>query len=266
MTLPAYDESSEVVKPREEAFDLPAAAVTTQFATVLRPQAPVGSVRRDHPDPTCSKPLIERVAVVGFVADHALGEFGEEALLERRLDERDFIRRSACNPCGDRKTVTVCQGHDLGALAALGLSDERAPFFAEAKVPSMYVSVRSIPPRSLRSAASVSRIRSSVPSRLHCWKRRWQVERGGYRSGRSFHCAPVRRIQRIPSSTSRALRHGRPRPSLRRFGFGICGSIRFHCPSLRFKRALAGEGRNARGCLDPPNRGSSQSTHLWDRF
>ena len=68
-------------------------------------------------------------------------------------------------------------------------------------------------PRSLRSWARASTTRSKVPSRTQRWKRRWQVWYGGYRSDKSAHCAPVRSIQRMPLSTSRLLRQGRPRPS-----------------------------------------------------
>jgi hypothetical protein len=100
-------------------------------------------------------------------------------------------------------------------------------------VPSMKASDRSMSPRSSKSWARACRIFSTVPSCAHCWKRRWQVWYGGYLSGRSFQGAPVRNTQRIPLRTSRAGRHGRPRPSLRRGGFGINGSNNCHCSSVR---------------------------------
>lgn len=85
-------------------------------------------------------------------------------------------------------------------------------------VPSMKHSDKSSLPRVFKSRASASSTRSSVPSRAQRWKRRWQVGHvwyGGYRSDRSAHCAPVRRIHRMPSSTARLLRQGRSRPSAR---------------------------------------------------
>jgi hypothetical protein len=80
------------------------------------------------------------------------------------------VRRSACNPDGDRKTSAVCNGHDLGPLAALGFSDAAPPFLAPAKEPSMKLSLRSIFPRARRSRASASRIRLNTPLRLQRWK------------------------------------------------------------------------------------------------
>jgi hypothetical protein len=80
------------------------------------------------------------------------------------------MRRSTCDPCGDRKTMAVCDCHDLGPLPALRLSDGEAPFLAPAKVPSMKASLRSMAPRAYRSSAKARRIRFSVPSRVQCWK------------------------------------------------------------------------------------------------
>jgi hypothetical protein len=58
------------------------------------------------------------------------------------------MRRSTRDPCGDRKTMAVCDCHDLGPLAALRLPDGGAPFLAPAKVPSMKASLMSMAPRS----------------------------------------------------------------------------------------------------------------------
>jgi hypothetical protein len=49
----------------------------------------------------------------------------------------------------------------------------------------------------------------------------------------SFHGAPVRITQRIPSSTSRVGFHGRPLPSSRVGSGGISGSKIAHCSSVR---------------------------------
>ena len=46
-------------------------------------------------------------------------------------------------------------------------------------------------PRACNSAARARKMPSSLPSRTHCWKRRWQVWYGGYLLGSSRHCAPV---------------------------------------------------------------------------
>jgi hypothetical protein len=87
----------------------------------------------------------------------------------------------------------------------------------------------SIWPRSYRSSTSSWAMHWKIPSRTHCWNQRWHVWYGGYRWGRSFHGAPVRRIHRIPFITSRGSRGLRPLGSLIGVKDTIMGSIRFHC-------------------------------------
>src|SRR6516162_9006619 len=84
VVFPANDDATKVMKPSEQTLNLPTAAVTTQAATVLRCDElyPVA----------CLDALIQRVAVVSAVADHPLGSFLEEALLERGFDEFCFMR------------------------------------------------------------------------------------------------------------------------------------------------------------------------------
>jgi hypothetical protein len=157
------------------------------------------------------------------------------------------MRRSTRDPDGDRKTSAVCNCHDLGPLPALGLPDGRAPFLAPAKVPSMKASVRSSFPRSRKSSASARRTRSMVPSFDHSWNRRWHVWYDGYRGGRSFHGAPVRSTQRIPFSTSRRSRRGRPVFGCRTAGSGTRGSSISHCVSVRSTGTpKPGEGHRSR--------------------
>jgi hypothetical protein len=143
------------------------------------------------------------------------------------------VRRCTCDMYGDRKTSAVCNCHDLSPLAALRFPDAGPPFLAPTKVPSMKPSRRSMPPRSRRSLASAARIVSNVSSATHSWNLRWHVWYGGYLGGKSFHGAPVRMIHRMPLSTSRAARRGRPRPSAGRSGGGISGSSSAHCSSVR---------------------------------
>ena len=129
--------------------------------------------------------------------------------------------------------MAVCNGHDLGALASFGLADAEPPFFAGTNVPSIKHSLRSRPPRSLRSCATANNTCSSTPERTHCWKRRCAVWHAPYRGGRSFHGAPVRKIQRIPFHTVRRSVHGRPRRSARTRSGGKMDSTIFHCSSVR---------------------------------
>ena len=150
MPFVAGDEPSVVVKPREESLDLPTPPVPAQRPTILgRGALATSSVRTDQFDSSLApQPLVQRVAVVGPVADQSIGVVGQESMVERLLNEGDFMRRSTRDPAGDRKTSAVCNCHDLGPLPALRLPDAGAPSLAPAKVPSMKASLMSIPPRS----------------------------------------------------------------------------------------------------------------------
>ena len=168
--FPAADEPAEIVEPGKEALDFPAAAVTAQFAAVLGTlAAAVVLVGRDEPDAVfLPEALIERIAVVGAVADHSFWFGSCEALGDSGFDEFRFMRRSAGDAAGDRKTMAVCDRHDFTAFSSASRADSSAPFFAELKLASMKVSDRSSLPRVRKSSASACKSRSSVPSRCHC--------------------------------------------------------------------------------------------------
>ena len=232
--VPSHD-PTEVIEPREESLYLPSAPVSSKRAPILAVGLPVGSadVGCDELDASLlGKPPVERIAVVGLVADQPFRPLFEEGAVEGSLDEGDFVGRSAFDANGDRKTRAVCNCHDLGLLTALGRPDAEPPFLAPTKEPSTKHSLTSIPPLSLRSAARARRMLRSVPSFDHCWNRRWQVWYDGKRGGRSFQRAPVWRIQRMPLSTSRLFFQGRPRPSSRVVGMESNGSMICHCSSL----------------------------------
>jgi hypothetical protein len=174
LMFPAAYESAEIMEPSEEAFDFPAAAVAPQFPAVLGAlAAAIVLVRRDQPDMVfLPKALVERIAVVGPVADHSFWLGSCETLRDGGFDEFCFMRRSAGHAAGDRKTMAVCDRHDFAAFAAASWADSSAPFFAELKLASMKVSDRSILPRSRKSSASFSNTRVSSPERCQDWKRR----------------------------------------------------------------------------------------------
>src|SRR5215469_5719394 len=123
--FPAAHQSTEVVKPGEEAFDLPTAAITAKFATVLGvfPEAivPVGC---DEPDAVfLPQALVERIAVIRAVADHSFWLGLGEALFDGRFDQFRFMRRSAGDAAGDRKTMAVCDRHDFTAFSSASRAD-----------------------------------------------------------------------------------------------------------------------------------------------
>ena len=170
VVFPAADETAEVVEPGEEALDLPAAAVAAEFPAVLGVlPAAIVLVRSDEPDAMfLPEALVEWIAVVGAVADYSCWFGACETLLDGRFDEFGFMRRSAGDAAGDRKTMAVCDRHDFTAFSAASRADSSAPFFAELKLASMKVSDRSSLPRARRSSARACNSRVSVPSRCHC--------------------------------------------------------------------------------------------------
>ena len=234
MSLIADKNSPKILKPSKQPFHLPSPFVSTQGPSILRRRLlAIRPVRGHHLNPLSSQPLIQLVTVVGFIPNQPLGLDLHPTGLQSRLHQFHLMRRSTCCGYGDRKTRAVCHGHDLRTLAPLGLTHPGPPFLARTKVPSIKHSLRSSPPRLLRSSASALSTASRTPRRTHSWKRRWQVWYGGYRSGISCQGAPVRRIQRIPLRTSRSSLRGRPRPLARRAGTGMSCLTISHCSSVR---------------------------------
>ena len=237
MKVEAHRNPSEVLKPSEQALNLPSSLVAPQRSAVLRRGfLSVRLVRCNHLDASFSQLFIQRVRVISFIANQSLRLLIGKNLSESFSDKGDFMRRSRRRVDGERKTSAVCHRHELRTFAPLGLSHPESPFFATINVASMKHSDKSKSPRSLRSCARASSTLRSVPSRTHCWNLRWQVWYGGKRSGKSCHRAPLLSIQSTPFITSRVSFQGRPRPSSRRGNSGIIGSISAHCSSVSSSR------------------------------
>ena len=242
--FPSGDESAEVLHPCEESFDFPSPAISAQLASILSLLATTAPVGSDHFDVVFDgKPLVERVRVVGFVADEPGGEFIEEAGGKNIFNKLALGRRSAFDRYGERKTVISGDSDDLGALAATSGTNCKAPFLALAKVASTNASSKFSLPCSCSRLASNRSASSSFPLRIHCWKRRWHVWNGGYFSGNSRHCAPVPSTQSTPLSTARVSCHGRPRLSARRASRST-GSTISHCSSVNSQRPAIGRSRD----------------------
>ena len=235
VVFPAHHQAPEVVKPGEEPLYPPAAAIPPERSAVLTSASPP-PVGCNHFDPVVLGELaVERVRIVGFVADEPGRRLLEEASSQHAFHQLAFGWRSAVDSDGERKTVVSGDSDDLRALTPAGGSDGEAPFFALANVASTNASSRFSWPRSRSTRASSRKARSSLPLRTHCWKRRWQVWCGGYRSGISRHCAPVPNTHSTPFNTARVSCHGRPRLSARRCGRKT-GSTAAHCSSLSSQR------------------------------
>ena len=124
MEVEARRNPAELLEPREQPLDLPAAPVAAQRPAVLRRRfLPVRPVRRDQLDALGSEFHVERVGVVSLVAYEPLGPPGGKALKESLSDKGDFMRRSRLRVDREWKTSSVCHCHELRAFTALGLTN-----------------------------------------------------------------------------------------------------------------------------------------------
>ena len=227
---------AEVVEPGEQTLNLPATFKSPQSPTILglSIRSAAFAVWCDHFRAELVEYVsVQPVTIIGFVAYQSLWDVGDEPLLERLCYQLYFSRASTLRAYGERKTMAVCDCHKLAALSPLGFSHPEPPFFAGTNVPSMKHSRKSSPPRSLRSCATASSTCSSTLERTQFWNRRCTVWYAPYRSGKSFHGAPVRRIHKMPFKVVRRSLHGRPRRSARTRSGGRMVSTSRHCWSVR---------------------------------
>ena len=127
-----------MMEPSEKSFHSPTPTIAAQRATILRWQPALSPMRCDQLDAVAPGQLsIQAVTVIGFVADQSCREGVEEAVPEDPVDELPFMRRSAFDTNGERKTVIIGKSDDLRSFAAFGGPDREAPFFARVKEASI---------------------------------------------------------------------------------------------------------------------------------
>ena len=178
VVFPTDDQAAEVAQPGKESFHLPSALEASEAATVLgfRVGPSTVAMRRNHLGAKAFQQFrVQAITIVGFIANQSLRHLRDQPRLQGGRYEGVFSRASTFCPSGERKTMAVCNGHEFGALAALGLAHAAPPFLAGTNVPSTKHSVRSRPPRSRRSLAKANKTRSKTPERTQFWKRRCTV-------------------------------------------------------------------------------------------
>jgi hypothetical protein len=87
------------------------------------------------------------------------------------------------------------------AVSPLSLSHSEPPFLTTTNIPPMKNSLRSRWSCAQRSSASASSTLRKTPSRTQGLNPRWQIWRGGKRSGMSSRRAPLLKTQRAPLMT-----------------------------------------------------------------
>ena len=208
--VPRY-KPSEVLKPTDRSFDLPASFVSSQCTTILGWWlVSIAFMGSDELGASFLQSESQRIAVSSLVVDQLARSTLYDAIGEQRLDEIDFVGASTFDQITTRRPLAVREQHNLGAFAAFGLAYAKAPFFADENVPSAIDSSRSIIP--CRSSLFTKRAQAFLnnPDSDHCFNRRQHVGYEGKCDGKSRQRAPVRSTQAMASKQSREDALGRP--------------------------------------------------------
>lgn len=232
IAIPTDDKTTAVPQPCKCSFNFPAAFVASYFSSVLVGfRSFIDSIRANQFNPLLKKSFTQGVAVVAFIGNQPLRFFWNHHMIHRLLKQCHFIGARRVQVVPQRNSLAVDQYHPLRALAFLGFSDAKAPFFAGAKLPSTKLSLQSSCPCSSNSFMKIRQILTQRSCSSHAFNRRQHVDELGYSLGKSAQGAPVRKIQRIPSKTFRLSALGRP-PFLPCLNFGKYCAIFSHCLSV----------------------------------
>jgi len=247
IVIPADNKTSEISQPRKRSLNLIPSFITPHLTSiVIFLPLVIAPVRTNQIDTPASQTLTKRVTIIALISNQTFGIFTRSAsafarhsnIVQRFFEQRNFARGRRVQVVSQRNTLAVDHHHPLRSLAAFGLSDALAPFFAGAKLPSANVSLQSNCPRWSSSERKARHALSHTSFSSQSLSLRQHVEGLGYCFGKSAHGAPVRSIQRIPSNTFRLSVQGLP-PRFDFWGFGSSGSIFSHCASVNFHRFLA---------------------------
>jgi len=238
--LVTNDQPAKIADPADRAFDFPSPAVTTKLAAVLHfrfDSVPPMGTNQINPAPPQS--LSQRIGVGRLVIDQSRRILSRPSsacprngdFLQRRFDQRDFVRRRRGKLYSQRHTLAIRHHHKLRTFSAFGLSDAFTPFFADENVPSAKHSYHFNCPAASNVPSNARHASNKTSASSHARNRRQQVLAEGKCLGKSFQRAPLRKTQSTPS------KHGRfgtgfwP-PFSDASGSGNSGSITAHCLSV----------------------------------
>ena len=240
MMLVSYDQASERAKPGKCALNFVSPGVSVFHSTVLFPFLfTVLPVWGQQSDASLPEPFSQRITVVSFVGNNSLGPCSgatltrlmDPDLSQSLLGQSHLSRRGRVDMASQWNTLAIDHHHPLRSFAPLGFPDGRAPFFAGAKLPSIKASLQSRTPSASSCERKARQILSHTPCSSHSLSLLQQVDGLGYLSGKSFHLAPVRKTQSIPSTTMRSSALGRPLFPIASV-LGSRGRIFSHCSSV----------------------------------
>ena len=141
--FPANAQATEVLYPSDGALDGPTAYVSAKGSSVLCfvLGLAVGLVRRDHFNAHLRQGLIQRIAIVGLVADEAFGRLFGEHEIKQALNQFGFVGIGGHGVDGDRQTLRIHHHHDFHALSDAGAADSvpAAARFAKGAVDEAFV-------------------------------------------------------------------------------------------------------------------------------
>ena len=213
----------------------------------------VALVRDDRFDPPSAKPIPNALHAIPFIRGQFLRTCSRSPdplrnrdAFHHRFKLRRFVDLSSRDLDGQRCSATVSNQVELRSKPASAAAQSvvrrfvgvrldtflLAPAAARAArtlAPSIHQRSQSMRPRSSSLICRASTISAKRPSRLHFAKWWYTVCQGPNRSGRSRQGAPVCRIQKIPLSSVRRSRGGRP---VRATLGGKNASINDHCSSM----------------------------------
>jgi hypothetical protein len=226
--------------PTERALDCISSPVAIPESVVLSIHiSMIPAMRSQESNSSLSQTFSSRIAVICLVSYHSLrsgpwssgASFGDSDFSNNLIKESDLSRRGRVGMASERNTLAIDQYHALRSLSPLGFPDSRSPFFAGKKLASTNTSSQSRMPLWSSSERKPRHMSLRTSASYHSLSRRQHVEGWEYRSGRSFHLAPVLSTHSIPSNTNRSSALGRPPFGPTGF-LGIRGSIFFHCSSV----------------------------------
>lgn len=229
MVVPFCIYPLKVLDPSEESLHFPTSSVSPKWSSILGLRfLPVGLMRRNRFDANGGNFRVQGIAVACFVSNYPLPK------IHYIVNQRRFMRGSTVHVEGVRKTMAVRQGlffcwrehhvekglPDIEPASILEILGQQQKYFLKYTVFG------------------------------HFWCKRWLVWYGGYRSERPYRCAPMRRIRRMLSSTSRGWRCRRSRGTDRLDTGGLKSSNCVHCSSVKSIQQNLGTNQKITGYFE----------------